>query len=316
MEARASHLVVGALMLLLMWSVPALLILFSKSTEQNPVEHYVRFRDSVAGLDVGSSVLLGGIPVGHVTAVRIDPHDSSLARVDISVDGAVPIYSDSKATLRLQGISGDFLVDISRGGRMRSRRLTPGEEIAARYSPFGRLLLGLQEIPAKGDLLIARASAFFDVQNVSTAKQILANIDKLRVQFAAETPEFNRLRAETDDAIAQFRQAWAELHQGAGNIDRLMATAKTAKEAIQNLFSTLSGTGTHLSYFVEENRRPVQDFWSNGFSQWSPMISEIHRLGRNLDRLWTEVRQDPARFFFADREQQGFEAPPSISQHH
>ena len=37
------------------------------------MEHYIRFVGSVAGLDVGSSVLLDGIPIGRVTSVRIDP---------------------------------------------------------------------------------------------------------------------------------------------------------------------------------------------------------------------------------------------------
>src|SRR5882724_7716467 len=130
MEARASHVAVGVLVLLLICSALGLLIWSSKSTKQNLVEHYVRFRDSVAGLNVGNSVLFGGIPMGHVTAVGIDPHNSSLARVDISVDGAAPIYSDSKATMLSRGISGNVVIDISRGGRTRSRRLKPGEEIA------------------------------------------------------------------------------------------------------------------------------------------------------------------------------------------
>src|ERR1700687_760328 len=115
MEVRTSHLAVGAFMLLLVCSIPALLIWSSKSTEQNPVEYYIRFVSSVAGLEVGSNVLLGGIPIGRVTAVRVDPQNTSLARVDISVDGAVPIYSDSKATMELQGISSVVLVAISRG---------------------------------------------------------------------------------------------------------------------------------------------------------------------------------------------------------
>jgi phospholipid/cholesterol/gamma-HCH transport system substrate-binding protein len=316
MEARTSHLVVGVLALLIISCVPALMFWSANSTKQNLVEHYIRFRNSVAGLNVGSDILFGGIPIGHVTAVRIDPQDSSLARVDVSVDGAVPIYSDSKATMERHAISGDVLIDISRGGGTRGRRLEPGEEIPAGYSQFQQLLLGLQEMPAKVDLLINRASAFFNAPNVAMAEQILANVDKLQIQFAAGTPELNTLRAETINAVVQFSQAWAEFQQAAGNINKLTATAKAAQEEIQNLSSAFSRTATNLKDFAEDNRQPIQDFSNNGFSQLSPMISEIHRLGRNLDRLWTEMRQDPVRFFFTDRQQQGFEPPPSSSQRH
>jgi phospholipid/cholesterol/gamma-HCH transport system substrate-binding protein len=288
----------------------------ASSTKQNFVEHYIRFRTSVAGLNVGNDILFGGIPIGHVTAVRIDPQDSSLARVDVSVDAAAPIYSDSKATMERHAVSGDVLIDISRGGRTRSRRLEPGEEIPARYSQFQKLLLGVQEMPAKVDLLIDRASAFFNAQNVSMAKRILANVDKLQTQFAAGAPEFNSLRAEAINAVAQFSQAWAEFQEAAGDINRLTATAKAAQEEIQNLSSAFSRTAASLKDFAEDNRQPIQDFSNNGASQLSPMIGEIHRLGRNLDRLWTEMRQDPARFFFSDRQQQGFEPPPSMNQRH
>lgn len=317
MEPRASHLAVGGLVLLLFCSIPVLLIWSSKSTKENLVEHYVHFRDSVAGLEVGSNVLFGGIPVGHVTAVRIDPQHSSLARVDIAVDGAAPIYSDSKATMKLQGISGKILIDISRGGGTRSRRLEPGEEIAARYSPFGKLMLSLQEIPAKGDLLIERASAFFDARNIALADQILANVDKLRAHFAGESPVLSDLGPGISDAVARFRQAWAEIQQDSGNIDRLKATVAAADQAIQNLTVTFSKTAMKLGGLVEDSRRPIDDFANNGFSQWSPMVSELHRLGRSLERLWAEVRQDPARFFLTDRQEGGFEPPPpSMNQRH
>lgn len=316
MEFRASHLAIGALVLLIVLSVPALLIWSSKSTGQNPAEHYVRFVGSVAGLEIGSRVLLGGIPIGRVTAVRIDPQRTSLARVDITVDGAAPIYSDSRATIQSQGISGNVVIDISRGGRMRSQRLKPGEEIAAVYSPIRKLLLGLSEMMTRGDLLIDRISAFLDARDVSMANQILANIDKLRIQWAAEAPAFDILRAETDNAVAQLRQAQTDFRQAALNIDRLTVAAKAAKEEIQNLTAAFGKTATNLGQFVEDNRRPIEDFSSNGFLQLSPLISEFHRLERNVGRLWSEMRQDPTRFFLTDRQQQGFQPPPSINQHH
>ena len=303
-------------MLLLICSAPALMIWSSKSTKQNFVEHYVRFKDSVAGLNVGNGVLFGGIPIGHVTAVGIDPHNSSLARVDISVDGAAPIFSDSKATLRSGGISGNAVIDISRGGRMRERRLKPGDEIVSRRSPFQQLVMGLQAMPAKADLLIERVSAFYNAENASRANRILANIDKLSAEFSAAASMFYSFRADSGDAVAKLRQAQAELERVTGNIDRLKTVAKAASEEIQNLTAASSRSATDLSQFVEENRQPIQDFALTGFLQLLPMIREIHQLGGNLDRLWTEVRQGPVRFFFTDRQQQGFEPPPSINQHH
>lgn len=317
MESRASHLTVGAITLLLICSVPALLLWFSAPNGQNLVDHYVRFQDSVAGVRVGSSVLFGGIPIGHVTAVRIDPTDSSLARVDIAVDAAAPIYSDSKATLRLEGISGNFLVDISRGGRMRSEKLGPGTEIASRYSPIHRMFLGFSEMVNKGGLLMAQVDAFFNAHNVSMVDQILANIAKLRLQLAAKGPAIDNLRAQGVTAIAQFNQTWIEFQQTGTEIERLSSVAAAAKDQLQKLASALRGPLANFGAFVEENRPGVENFWNNGFSQWPPMLAEIHRVGANVSRLLTEIKQDPARFFFSDPESQGYvPPPPSTSEHH
>jgi phospholipid/cholesterol/gamma-HCH transport system substrate-binding protein len=249
--------------------------------------------------------------------VRTDPQKTSLARVDISVNGAVPIYSDSKATMELQGISGIVLVDISHGGEVHERRLKPGEEIGARYSPFGKLLADLPEIEAHSNLLLDSASTFFNAQDAALANHILANIEKLRIQIATETPAFDSIVAEASDAAVQFRRAWEGFQQESRSFHPLVATADATQQEIQNLTSSFSKIEMSLGQLVEDNRRPIHDFSSNGYSQLSPMISELHRLGRNLDRLWSEVKQDPARFFLTDREQQGFQPPPpSISQQH
>src|SRR5262249_19520438 len=159
-------------------------------------------------------------------------------------------------------ISGISLVDISRGGRMRGRRLEPGEEIAARYSDFRRLFVNLPELATKVDLLMDRVNAFFNTQNQSLANRILANIPRLRSRFATEAPAVERLRVDAHDDVVQLNQAWAEFQQAGGNIDKLAAVAKAIDGEIQSLTSVFRGAATNVNGFVQENRRPVQDFWS------------------------------------------------------
>ena len=96
METRASHIAVGAFVLVFMLGALGFVIWVGKFAERAAtVDHYVLFAGSVAGLDVGSNVLFGGIPIGHVTAIRVDDKDTSLARVDMTVDASAPIRSDS-----------------------------------------------------------------------------------------------------------------------------------------------------------------------------------------------------------------------------
>jgi ABC-type transporter Mla subunit MlaD len=176
--------------------------------------------------------------------------------------------------------------------------------------------LGLQDLPEKGDLVIAGASALFSAENAAMANRILANLDKLRIQFAADAPVFDSLSPAIGDAVARFKQAWAEIQQSGEYIDRLKAVLAAASQAIQSMSGTFGKTATNLGGFVDDNRRPFMDFASNGYPQVAPMISDLHRLGRTLNRLWTEIKEDPARFFLTDRQEGGFQAPPpSIGPH-
>src|SRR5262249_44374091 len=145
METRASHIAVGAFVLVLMCAALGFVIWVGHFSEKVATARYiVRFSGSVAGLDVNSNVLFGGIPVGQVTSVQVDPDNSSLARVDVSVRADTPIRTDSEATLDMQGITGGVLVEISRG-TSRGKRLKEGSEIQSGYSTLERLLTGAPE---------------------------------------------------------------------------------------------------------------------------------------------------------------------------
>src|SRR5271154_6901771 len=112
METRASHIAVGAFVMLLLIGGFGFVIWVSKYSQQTVMyNHFARFTGSVQGLNIGTNVLFGGIPIGHVTGISVDSQDPSLARVDMEVNAAVPIRSNSVATLEMQGITGGVLVE-------------------------------------------------------------------------------------------------------------------------------------------------------------------------------------------------------------
>src|SRR5215467_192919 len=114
METRASHIAVGAFVLILLFGGLGFLIWVGHFSERVIETHYfTRFSGSVAGLDVNSNVLFGGIPVGHVTSVEVDPQDSSLARVDMLVKADTPIRTDSVATLAMRATTSGVMSQIS-----------------------------------------------------------------------------------------------------------------------------------------------------------------------------------------------------------
>ena len=79
------------------------------------------------GLSPGAKVTIGGVKIGSVTAVTLDPK-SYLAVIHLSVDSAVALSSDTTAKITSDGLLGGAHVALTPGGAQDN--LKPGEEIS------------------------------------------------------------------------------------------------------------------------------------------------------------------------------------------
>ncbi|MES2985261.1 MAG: MlaD family protein [Pseudomonadota bacterium] len=78
-------------------------------------QYRIHFAESVSGLSNGSDVKFRGVKVGNVLSIIIDPDDSRLIRVDILLLKSTPVKVDTKANLKLQGITGVVFIELSGG---------------------------------------------------------------------------------------------------------------------------------------------------------------------------------------------------------
>ncbi len=70
---------------------------------------------SVSGLKEGATVEIGGVRIGKVSAIALDPVNYE-AVVKLAIEQGVRLQEDSIASIRTAGIIGDRYVDISPGG--------------------------------------------------------------------------------------------------------------------------------------------------------------------------------------------------------
>jgi phospholipid/cholesterol/gamma-HCH transport system substrate-binding protein len=81
---------------------------------------------NAGGLNTGSSVLLAGVTVGRVEAIRMDSGDySAIATLRLSSDLKLP--TDSMASIKTAGLIGDKYVSLSPGAD--EAYLAPGTRI-------------------------------------------------------------------------------------------------------------------------------------------------------------------------------------------
>ena len=79
---------------------------------------------SSSGLKPGAFVEVGGVRVGRVTAIELDP-ETYESRVHLELDPEVRLQEDAIASIRTEGIIGDKFIKITPGGS--DAILAPGD---------------------------------------------------------------------------------------------------------------------------------------------------------------------------------------------
>lgn len=114
MQRNAIEPILGALVLVA--AVAFLVFAYNKAGQRSFAGGYpltARF-SSIDGLDTGSDVRIGGVKVGQVTDITIDPN-SYLAMVKLSVDPQIKLPVDSVASVSTEGLLGGKYVGLLPG---------------------------------------------------------------------------------------------------------------------------------------------------------------------------------------------------------
>jgi phospholipid/cholesterol/gamma-HCH transport system substrate-binding protein len=73
----------------------------------------IRFDESVTGLSQGDPVKFRGVDVGNVKRMSIAPDDPRLVQVDVLLHKDAPVRTDTRATLKLKGLTGVVYIELT-----------------------------------------------------------------------------------------------------------------------------------------------------------------------------------------------------------
>lgn len=312
METRASHVVVGALILVLLFGGLGVVVWINQFAGQTRmVSHFARFQESVAGVNVGTPVMFGGIPVGHVTAVAIDSEDPSMARIDMTVPADVPIRSNSVASLELKGLTGGVLVEISRGSA-EGALVKPGTEIPGRYTGLQQILAGFPDMVSKASDLLDNVGKFLSSENIATVDRVMANVQQFAALAAVNSDRINgtldqvtTAGRQVAEANAEFRQLGQDLSVFRDKLSREIDIASRDVEALKSAFETITNA---LNRLIDDNRQPIHDFIAAGVYEFPAMLADVQLTVRTVKRIAAAISRNPTQYFLQDR-QAGFQAP-------
>ncbi|MAU94550.1 MAG: hypothetical protein CMP81_01485 [Fulvimarina sp.] len=227
METKANYVRVGIFTLVVLalavgftyWTVFA-------SSGDNRVPLLVRIEGSVTGLQQGSQVLFNGLPVGQVTALRIDNNNPGVVIATTMVDPTIPIKDNTQANIGFQGLTGYAFVELKGGDAASGNLIQEAREqgvtpvIRANPSDVTDILATARDIADRANAILGEFESI--VQGAGPGVQTtIANVAKT----SENVETFTAALARNTDNIDEFVNSISRLAVSARNVaDALPAT--------------------------------------------------------------------------------------------
>jgi len=172
METDKRYFIAGLFIVVLTIGATLGFMLLAGSEKRDDVLYSIRFKESVSGLLLGESVKYRGVNVGIVKTMALDAADPRIVQVGVTLRKDAPITTDTKAMLKLKGITGGVFIELN-GGKPDAPLLvasTPAGRVPEIESEKSSLNNVLDQLPH----LIEKFSALED-----QAKNILKDTNEL-----------------------------------------------------------------------------------------------------------------------------------------
>jgi phospholipid/cholesterol/gamma-HCH transport system substrate-binding protein len=246
---------------------------------------------NAGGIRKGDPVQLLGVNIGRVRAFRINPQGGVEVRLELEKEYPVP--SDSRVTLRSNGLLGGVVADISPG-----RATTVLGEGAVLRSSAGEP--GLEQMAGdlggKADTLLVRANALLSEQMIGNVHASASELQKTLVELsalageqrrelaamsaslrrsaagveaAATRPELVRAIARTDSITAQLDQATGQLNVASTSLASVLGRIERGEGTLgklsrdESLYDNLNAAAQNISQTATSARALTDDIRTN-----------------------------------------------------
>jgi len=293
MENKAYALAAGLFTLLLGASVIVAAMWFSGRTEAQDT-YFLESRFPVTGLNLQAPVRLRGVDVGKVESIQFDPENRRLILIGIAVNSTTPLTRGTIGQLGSQGVTGLSYVMLDDDGS-KPEPLPPSRDKTARIPVRSSFI---DELSGSGKDLIAefghvarRLNALLDEKNQEQLMRTLAGVETVAGRVVALARDIQPVARNVTALTADARQVLQRA-------DTLLANLNSLTQQLAQRVDTLD----RVAKSAEQIGGSAQSVSSAALAESLPRINhlleELARNSRNLDRLLTEVNDQPASLLF------------------
>ncbi len=249
METRANHIWVGAITLALLAGLAIFIVWIARFGDGTDKEYDIFFKQSVAGLAVGSGVAFSGVNAGQVTEVQLWEKDPEFVRVRIAVGENIPILQGTTATIQSVSFTAPPQIQLDGALKGQDEIKTPGPEgvpvIPTKPGALGELLNNAPLLIERLATLTERLTSTLSPQNQQSIEKLLKESARLTESLAEQSPQIGTTLKELQGTLQSAQATLDKYGALADNANGLLGKEGSAISA--ELRKTLASAQTALN---------------------------------------------------------------------
>jgi phospholipid/cholesterol/gamma-HCH transport system substrate-binding protein len=265
MEAARERTLVGLFVLIAGGLLLGTTVVLSGGLGGATVSHRAYFKFA-GGVQPGAPVRYGGMTVGKVRRVRVDPGNSTRIEIEFTVNRDAPLKTDSVAKISTLGPLTDNYIEISTGSE-HGALLNPGSALASAEA-FGLPQLGdaaqammpdvkaaIQKLNQNLDGLQVTLSRANDLLNDRNRANVAGSLTGLERMVAEVRPKANQSLDNLNGMLAESRP---KVGASLGNVQELTARLGPLLDSVSATTSLANDTLKHVDSTLMENRADIR----------------------------------------------------------
>jgi phospholipid/cholesterol/gamma-HCH transport system substrate-binding protein len=293
MENRAHAIAVGLFTLLLGAGVVLIVMWFSGDTDKRET-YRLESSYAVTGLNLQAPVRFRGVEVGRVDSIAFGDDKARTIAIEVSVKADTPITRGTYAQLGSQGVTGlAYIILDDDGDKAQSLSAEESQKspIPVRRSFVDELSGSGKDLVAGANEVARRLSALLNEKNQAQLMKTLASLD-------AATRGIADLSKKLEPAMRDVPAMTRDARQALARADTLLVSMNKLTVELTQRVDTLE----RVSKSAEQVGGAVESFSGAAVSETLPRINalleELARNSRNLDRLLSQVNDQPSSLVF------------------
>lgn len=257
----------------------------------SPTKTYFITYPNVTGLTVSNPVYFNGLPVGRVSAFKLEQAKNQIV-VSLDIDEEVFVSEDASATLANDGLLGGKAIILDVGES--TIQLLPGDTLQSKID--GDLLSQFEPVADNLNTTITKINTLLDQLN---STDLSGTVSELKLAINDMRSTVRRMEPEITGAIGEYKNLASTMKDRANDIKPILEKTSTLMDSLSSL--ELSATIANLNATMDGINKIMSSLQSEDGTIGKLMTNDsiynnLNKLLVDLDELTIHFNNYPKDF--------------------